>query len=766
MLRRFFNLFVKRVYFFACIIVFGCVVAALNSLPGAHSIAQAPAPSATPDPFVAQITSANQESFAGDMTANGRFVVIESSGDIATEKIPSFDSNGNPNPNARNNEDGNREIFIYDYAQRRIFQITNTRPVLNPTATPTATPTPTPSPSATPTPTPSPTPIPGSSIKVEITNNRPIISLQGKLNGQGKRVYTIVFSSNAPNPQFFDGTDSDALDADANQEIWTYELPPVDDVDLTKGTDIPFQDLTTGAFTQITDTPASRAPTPGSTTQSPFVADDNREAMISDDGQIIAFASTRNLVGGDTDGNPEVFLFNRGTKAFTQVTQSQDVFTNGFLTNPIFNENPSLSSDGSVLAFVSNANLTGNNSDLSSQVYVANFDGASVSNLRQVTRTQAGTNGATVNLFSFGRRLSRDGKLLAFDSLADDPKGTSTTTQSFYAVFVYDIVGDAFTRIEPRATTAPGDVIHFPTFTDYNNNLSPGSVVFTSALNFLPDGTFPASGQDSTGLNPQRASQIFLSPPSPSAPGSGPFTRITNVPSEIIFAGIRPFPSSTRGRIAFSFAGELGGGNPTFNSQVFYHLSPADTNESNGSISLFTGASLVPVAMPVPSGSPTPTPTPFIAPGLAPAELSIAQATVDLAPSNVSVSNNSASESGRAPALPIELNGVSMAINGAACGLYFVGPSKISFVVPKGLVPNTGSANYPIVVNNNGTVIRGNVVIVAAQPDIFTTTNGPGGRALVCNVTNPLVMGCVGEPFDQISDNEPAPLWPRCWRFT
>src|SRR6202022_332285 len=94
-----------------------------------------------------------------------------------------------------------------------------------------------------------------------------------------------------------------------------------------------------------------------------------------------------------------------------------------------------------------------------------------------------------------------------------------------------------------------------------------------------------------------------------------------------------------------------------------------------------------------------------------------------------------------APALPIELNGVSVAINGAACGLYAVGSSEIKFVVPVGLGPGT----YNIVINNNGTVIRGSIVVVSAQPDIFTSTNGPLGRASVCNITNPAV--CSPEPF-------------------
>jgi uncharacterized protein (TIGR03437 family) len=126
------------------------------------------------------------------------------------------------------------------------------------------------------------------------------------------------------------------------------------------------------------------------------------------------------------------------------------------------------------------------------------------------------------------------------------------------------------------------------------------------------------------------------------------------------------------------------------------------------------------------------------------------QSNVALAPSNAQVSNNSASYAKRSPALPIELNGVSMSINGAACGLYSVStsPAQISFVVPIGLVPNSGTDSYPVVINNNGTVIRGRVAIVAAQPDIFTDSNGPGGRAVVCNITNPSIPMCVIEPFN------------------
>ena len=129
------------------------------------------------------------------------------------------------------------------------------------------------------------------------------------------------------------------------------------------------------------------------------------------------------------------------------------------------------------------------------------------------------------------------------------------------------------------------------------------------------------------------------------------------------------------------------------------------------------------------------------------------QSTGSLAPSSVTVPNNAASESFRSPSLPVELNGVSMSIGGAACGLYSVTPTAISFVVPIGLAANSGTASYPVVINNNGTVIRGLVVIVTAQPDIFSSTNGASGRAVVCNVTNPATPGCLGEPFNVTSDD-------------
>src|SRR5262245_57697386 len=72
--------------------------------------------SAQVDSLVGQFTNSSSPSFGGSISGNGRFVVFESRGDLATE-----------NPR---NADGNLEIFLWDYAQRRIYQITDTKSLL------------------------------------------------------------------------------------------------------------------------------------------------------------------------------------------------------------------------------------------------------------------------------------------------------------------------------------------------------------------------------------------------------------------------------------------------------------------------------------------------------------------------------------------------------------------------------------------------------------------------------------------------------------
>jgi uncharacterized protein (TIGR03437 family) len=218
--------------------------------------------------------------------------------------------------------------------------------------------------------------------------------------------------------------------------------------------------------------------------------------------------------------------------------------------------------------------------------------------------------------------------------------------------------------------------------------------------------------------------------------------------------------------MAFAMPFDFGGGNADLSGEIFYLLSPIITAQSAAVLTFNTGASnmAVATATPLPSPTPTPTPTPSpspdVAPGLAPGELSIVRSTVALAPSDASVL--SGSETKRSPALPVELNGVSVSVNGAAAGLYFVGKDskQINFVMP--ISAAIGLGTVAVNINDTGsstdTALRGFVQIVPGQPDIFTTTNDAGGRAVVFNVTNPSARTV--EPFNVTSPDAGGNIVP------
>ncbi|MGH7784826.1 MAG: hypothetical protein ACREO5_13415, partial [Candidatus Binatia bacterium] len=308
--------------------------------------------SAQADTVIGQITNSNAQTFIGGVSGDGRFVVFESRGDLATE-----------NPR---NADGNLEIFLFDYAQRRIFQITDTKALLYDDQQPAT----------------------FSNIRVDIVNTRPVISNDGRW---------IAFSSNATtstpavpdstNPGSFNGNaftsptptptpissptptppatptptptpGANPLTNDGNLEVWLYQIPAYAPVaDLSAGDELPLTNLSGGNFIAVTNTDPSQLPIAGTLTTGPFIADDNHDASISDDGGVLAFVSTRDLVSGGNSGPPanprqdndEIFTYSRSAAAFSQVTKTP----RGTLANPIYNKNVTISGNGARVVFAS-----------------------------------------------------------------------------------------------------------------------------------------------------------------------------------------------------------------------------------------------------------------------------------------------------------------------------------------------------------------------------------------------------------------------------
>ncbi|MGI8786242.1 MAG: hypothetical protein ACR2HG_00590 [Pyrinomonadaceae bacterium] len=695
------------------------------------------------DSVIGQVTNSSVESFAGGISGDGRLIVFESAGDLATE-----------NPR---NADGNREIFLFDYAQRRIFQITDTKSLRTDTTL-------------------------GfiqSNTKVSIVNLRPVISNDGRW---------IAFSSNATtatptvpnstNPgsfnaeSFTDAMGNNPLTADGNTEMWLYQVPATSPADLSFGGEIPATDLSAGTFTRVTNTLPSRLPVAGSATTPPVVGEDNRDASISDNGNYIAFVSNRDLVvGGNAspNGNDEIFTFARTLGAVKQITQT----TRGTLAEPISNLTPTISGNGLRVAFQSNADnpiigmTGGSNSDKNFEIFYADMDatGAPTGTRKQVTTTARVNAGDIVNILDLGRRMSRDGRYIAFDSYADLAGENSGTNYSSFALYLYDttLTTNAFRRIGPRsdADTAAsgGDVPHYAGFTDTDANGTPATLVLETRENIIADGTIAATNDAGLNTNADRPAQIYSYPLNVPA-ASATFTRLTKFPTPNTFiASTQPLPSNSLRRMTFNLAlTEFGTGNSDSSSEAFYFLLPVVTAQTPAVFSFSTGASRIPVsaspvptpsptATPTPSPSPSPSPTPITPPavqGVSPGELTILDYSGGI--SQQVVAQTAVGSVQRRFTLPIELSGVTVTVNGAAAGLKSVSQRKIVFVVPPGLAAVAAGTVYPVVINNNGVVFRGSVTVVPARPDIFTflPVPAPNGRARIFNATNPVLRT---EPF-------------------
>jgi Tol biopolymer transport system component len=141
-------------------------------------------------------------------------------------------------------------------------------------------------------------------------------------------------------------------------------------------------DTNTASFTQITNE------TDGN----------SRFPSINSDGTHISFLSTANIDGGNPEGNQEVFLFDTNSMSTTQITDETDAGSN----------DPAINSVGTRIAFASAANINGGNPDVNDEIFL--FDTSTMSTT-QITHETDG--------FSASPSISSDGTRIAFLSTAD-----------------------------------------------------------------------------------------------------------------------------------------------------------------------------------------------------------------------------------------------------------------------------------------------------------------------------------------------------------
>jgi len=84
------------------------------------------------------------------------------------------------------------------------------------------------------------------------------------------------------------------------------------------------------------------------------------QPSINSDGTMIAFVSQTKINEGNIEDNPEIYLYNTVTKIFTPITD----------TTGVTNEFPSIDADGSHIVFQSDADFTGENTEGSNEVFL------------------------------------------------------------------------------------------------------------------------------------------------------------------------------------------------------------------------------------------------------------------------------------------------------------------------------------------------------------------------------------------------------------
>jgi Tol biopolymer transport system component len=167
---------------------------------------------------------------------------------------------------------------------------------------------------------------------------------------------------------------------------------------------------------------------------------------INADGRYIAFHSrASNLVGGDTNSSADIFVYDRQLDGIERVSvDGSGIQGDGH------SENPSISADGRYVAFNSVAtNLVTGDTNAAYDIFV--YDRQSDS----VERVSVDGSGTQVSGSSYSASISADGFCVAFESDATNLVAVDTNTST--DIFVYDRQSDSIERVSIDGSGTQGD---------------------------------------------------------------------------------------------------------------------------------------------------------------------------------------------------------------------------------------------------------------------------------------------------------------------
>ena len=157
---------------------------------------------------------------------------------------------------------------------------------------------------------------------------------------------------------------------------------------------------------------------------------------ISADGRYVAFLSdASNLVAGDTNDMPDVFVKDRTTRTTASVSSRS-----GCVTSDIWTDHPSISADGRYVAFFSSAsNLVAGDTNGHGDIFVKDLTTGTTS------RVSCDSGGVQGNHESGEPSISADGRYVAFASYASNL--VAGDTNGYPDIFVKDRTTGTTTRV-------------------------------------------------------------------------------------------------------------------------------------------------------------------------------------------------------------------------------------------------------------------------------------------------------------------------------
>ena len=198
--------------------------------------------------------------------------------------------------------------------------------------------------------------------------------------------------------------------------------------------------------------------------------------FISSDGRYVAFVSgASNLVDGDTNEAPDIFVRDRNTHTTTRISLD----STGMDGNDS-SDYPSISSDGRYVAFLSAAsNLVDGDTNAMPDIFVRDL------NTNTTTRISLDSTGRQGNNSSVSPSISSDGRYVAFVSSASNLVDGDTNGQ--YDIFVRDCSTHTTTRVSLDSTGTQGDSSSF-IFSSPSISSDGRYVAFESYASNLVDG--------------------------------------------------------------------------------------------------------------------------------------------------------------------------------------------------------------------------------------------------------------------------------------